>query len=94
MTRTTDFPDPALDNRSRVVREAEARDEERARLRQEQASPHQSPRERILFWERLYGLSLPVGPHPLLSLVASSTGLTVEQIHAEQRRRLIPGASP
>jgi hypothetical protein len=84
--------DIGLDSRTRIVRDAEAREEERARLREAQSSPHHAPQERIRLWERLYGLPLPNGQHPLLSLIAASTGLTLEQIRAEQRRRgSIPG---
>jgi hypothetical protein len=51
-------------------------------------APTLSPHERISTWERLHALKLPrSADHPLAGLIASQTGLTVEDISAEQRRR-------
>ena len=50
--------------------------------------PTLSPHERISTWERLHALKLPrSADHPLAGLIASQTGLTLEDISAEQRRR-------
>lgn len=62
---------------------------ERRRLEvAELVSDHHTLEERIRIWERLYGLTLPQSPdHPLVSIIAARTQLTVEQIAGEQRRR-------
>lgn len=67
--------------------------QERAALRdselEDQASPVKGPRERIETWERLHALRLPRTPdHLLLKVIATQTGLTVAQVHEEQRRRV------
>lgn len=55
--------------------------------------PTLSPRERISSWERLYALELPrSADHPLAKLIASQTGLTLEDIRAEQAHRRSPAA--
>jgi hypothetical protein len=47
-----------------------------------------TPEERIRLWEKLHVLSLPrIATHPLLSLIASQTALTLQQVQDEQRRR-------
>ena len=70
--------------------------EEAAKRRQtqidEQSSPLNSPPVRIRAWERLHQIDLPRDPnHRLLQLIATNTGLTVDEIHAEQQAR---GAVP
>jgi len=50
-----------------------------------------TPDARIRAWERTHGLSLPRSAvHPVLNSVAAATHLTLEQVQAEQRRRLMP----
>ena len=48
-----------------------------------------TPDARIRAWERTHGLSLPRNAaHPVLTSVAAATHLTLDQVQAEQRRRL------
>lgn len=50
-----------------------------------------APEARIRAWERTHGLSLPrSAEHPVLNSVAAATHLTLDQVQAEQRRRLQP----
>ena len=50
-----------------------------------------TPDARIRAWERTHGLSLPrSATHPVLNSVAAATHLTLDQVQAEQRRRLMP----
>ena len=76
------------DYRARIVRQqVEAAEDRQQRLR-EQTSMQNSPERRIRIWEHLHALSLPrVATHPLLAVVASQTGLTLEQVQDEQRQR-------
>lgn len=54
----------------------------------EQRSPLNSPSERIRIWERRHQLPLPRRPdHALLSTIVTDTGLTLEDVHAEQQQR-------
>jgi hypothetical protein len=79
------------DPRAQALRAAEERAQERARLLERQASTLHTPEERIRLWEKLHALSLPrASTHPLLSLIATQTALTLEQVHDEQRRRASP----
>ena len=66
--------------------------EEAAKRRQaqidEQSSPLNSPPVRITAWERLHQIDLPRDSnHRLLQLIATDTGLTVDEIRAEQQAR-------
>jgi hypothetical protein len=76
------------DYRDRVARQnVEALEDRRQRLR-EQTSLQNTPERRIRIWEHLHALSLPrAAHHPLLAVVASQTGLTIEQVQEEQRHR-------
>ena len=50
-----------------------------------------TPDVRIRAWERTHHLSLPRdAAHPVLVSVATATHLTLEQVQAEQKRRLAP----
>ena len=54
----------------------------------EQHSPANAPADRIRIWERLHQLSLPINPaHRLLQVIATATGLSFEEVQAEQRER-------
>ena len=54
----------------------------------EQSSPLNSPSVRIQAWERLHQLELPRDPaHRLLDIVAANTGLSVDEVRAEQTAR-------
>jgi hypothetical protein len=76
------------DPRAQAIRAAEERAQERARLIERQSSSLHTPEERIRLWENLHVLSLPrASTHPLLSLIALQTALTLQQVQDEQRRR-------
>jgi hypothetical protein len=79
------------DYRARLAHEQVlAEDRRRAELSELRATAN-APEARIRAWERTHGLSLPRGAeHPVLVSVAAATSLTLEQVHAEQRRRLQP----
>jgi hypothetical protein len=54
----------------------------------EQCSPFKTPADRIRIWERLHQLSLPrISDHRLVTVIAANTGLSVEEVQAEQRAR-------
>lgn len=61
---------------------------ERQRQLDAQASPHNTPAERIRIWEQLHGLNLPRDSgHRLLPIIAMQTGLALAAVEEEQRRR-------
>jgi hypothetical protein len=79
------------DYRSRLALEQSHADERRRAELSELTAAANAPAARIRAWERTHGLSLPRGmEHPVLSSVVAATHLTLEQVHAEQRRRLAP----
>lgn len=78
----------AADRRAAVRLENERKASERRSELESLTAPTLSPRERISTWERLYALKLPrSADHPLAKLIASQTGLTLEDIRAEQAHR-------
>jgi len=69
--------------------------ERRQRELSEQCSSANPPADRIRIWERLHQLSLPVDPaHRLLKVIASGTGLSFEEVRAEQRERAAAKSKP
>jgi hypothetical protein len=57
----------------------------------EQTSMLNAPTARIRIWERLHQLALPRDPnHRLVSVIATDTGLTLDEVREEQRLRLAP----
>jgi hypothetical protein len=77
------------DYRSRLALEQFQAEERRQRDFAEQSSTLNAPDARIRAWEKMHGLRLPRDPaHPVLSVVVAVTGLTLEQVHEEQRRRV------
>jgi len=76
------------DYRTRIaVLRAEAL-KRREQERSEQCSPLNSAADRIRIWERRHQLPLPRNPtHVLLADIAAGTGLTLEDVQAEQRLR-------
>ncbi len=74
--------------RERIARQqVEVFESRRQRLR-EQSSVQNSPGRRIRIWEHIHALRLPSAVHhPLLAVVASQTGLSLEQVQEEQRLR-------
>ena len=79
------------DYRARLAMEQVHADDRRRAELSEMTAVANTPDARIRAWERTHGLSLPrSAEHPVLSSVAAVTHLTLEQVHAEQRRRLKP----
>ncbi|HTY95073.1 MAG TPA: hypothetical protein VMC02_14375 [Steroidobacteraceae bacterium] len=57
----------------------------------EQSSTDKSPAERIRVWEQRHQIDLPRDPaHRLIRLIAENTGLSTEQVRAEQQLRAQP----
>jgi hypothetical protein len=78
------------DYRIRLALEKEHADERHRLEMSELTATANTSDVRIRAWERTHGLSLPRGAsHPVLNSVAAATRLTLEQVHAEQRRRLM-----
>ena len=77
--------------RTRLALErAQVDDRRRAELSELTATTN-TPDARIRAWERTHGLTLPrAATHPVLNSIAAATRLTMEQVHAEQRRRVTP----
>jgi len=49
-----------------------------------------SPADRIRLWETVYRIRLPSRPnHSLIRVIAERTGLTADDVVAEQRRRAV-----
>ena len=77
--------------RTRLALEQLQADDRRRVEMSELTATTNTPDARIRAWERTHGLSLPrAATHPVLNSVAAATRLTLEQVHAEQRRRLMP----
>lgn len=73
----------------RLALEAEERLHQRQRALAEQSSTANPPDVRIRAWEKVHALRMPGdAAHPVLDVIAYGTGLTLEQIHEEQRVRL------
>jgi len=79
------------DYRARLALEQVHADERRRVEMSELTATTNAPDARIRAWERTHGLSLPrAAAHPVLNSVAAATRLTLEQVQAEQRRRVAP----
>lgn len=73
--------------------EAEALERRQQEL-SEQRSPSRTPADRIRIWERRHQLSLPRSPdHHLLTVIAANTGLSLDDLRAEQRLRGAPASA-
>ena len=69
-----------------LAAEAEAHAARRRVELEELRSDLMSPEQRIRAWERVHGLTLPRDPnHRILSAIAVSTRLTLEQVRAVQQ---------
>lgn len=67
--------------------QAEAAERRQQQIDQ-QSSPLNNPSVRIKTWERLHQVDLPRDPaHRLITVIAANTGLTVDEIRAEQHQR-------
>jgi len=87
----------ASDYRLRLAEERVEAEERRRVELLDLSSTANPPAARIRAWERTHGLTLPrAASHPVLNSVAAATHLTLEQVHEEQRRRLmpVPAATP
>jgi len=62
--------------------------ERRQQQLHEQSSPLNTPSDRIRIWERLHQVQLPRNPsHRLIAVIAANTGLTANEVRAEQELR-------
>jgi hypothetical protein len=76
------------DYRSRVAAEQSQAVERRRQELAQQLSVANAPDMRIRAWEKAHGLRLPNdAAHPVLTVIAAITHLTLEEVHEEQRRR-------
>ena len=79
------------DFRAAARRAEEERAYARLRELELQTSSACSPEERIRIWERLHALRLPTAAgHPLVSVIAAHTQLSVRAVRDEQQRRGAP----
>jgi hypothetical protein len=77
--------------RTRLALEQVQADDRRRLELSELTATTNTPDARIRAWERTHGLTLPrASEHPVLNSVAAATRLSLDQVHAEQRRRLLP----
>jgi hypothetical protein len=85
---TVQAGDSTTDYRTRMARlKAEALEHWQKQLA-EQSSVLKSPSDRIRVWERRHQIDLPRDPgHRLIKLIAANTGLSAEDVYAEQRLR-------
>ena len=82
------------DYRVRMALEQTHSEEVRRNELLELSATANAPDARIRAWERTHGLTLPrAAAHPVLNSIAAATRLTLDQVHAEQRRRLMPVSS-
>ncbi len=83
------------DFRARIAQDQAEAIEKRQRELAEQTSDANTPSARIRIWERLHQIALPRNPaHRVLSVIAANTGLSIEQVRAEQRQRTLPTGEP
>ena len=72
----------------RLAHEESERAEKRRQELAEQRSELNPPDVRIRAWEKIHQLRLPSDPaHPVLLVIAVSTGLTLADVREEQRIR-------
>ena len=72
----------------RLAHEESERAEKRRQELAEQRSALNPPDVRIRAWEKVHQLRLPSDPaHPVLLVIAVSTGLTLADVREEQRMR-------
>jgi hypothetical protein len=83
------------DYRQRVAALRAEADRRREHELSEQRSPTNSAADRIRIWERRHQLQIPQRhDHLLLANIAADTGLTLEDVRAEQRQRLAARSGP
>lgn len=83
------------DHRQRAaILQAEALERRRRELG-EQREPSKSAADRIRIWERLHQLLLPPSPgHRLITIIATDTGLSLDEVRNEQRVRAAAKVAP
>jgi len=76
------------DHKARIAQERQQDLERKQEEVLELISERNSPAQRVVIWERRHGLTLPLDSnHRALGVIAAATGLALEQMHEEQRRR-------
>jgi hypothetical protein len=79
-----------VDYRRRRELDEEARAERRRLDVAEQTLEPNAPGVRIRAWEKVHALRMPSSPeHPVLSLIAVATQLSLADVHEEQRVRSV-----
>lgn len=79
------------DYRARMALEKAERDEKRRLELEEQRSETNSPRARVMAWEKAHALCMPSDTdHPILLVIAQATRLSLAEIRKEQQARAIP----
>ncbi len=74
--------------RNRVTRLQAEAIERRQKELEEQASPQNDAPTRIRIWERIHEIELPRSPtHHLVGVIASDTGISRDEVLAEQLKR-------
>ena len=78
------------DHRERLTLEEEERERKRTSQFEELRSEVNSVSVRIRAWEKMHGLRLPSDPkHPILRVIASTTGIPVACLREEQQARRV-----
>jgi hypothetical protein len=79
------------EHRARVAIEEETRIAKRLAAQAEQCESSTTPEARIRAWERLHELRLPSdAAHPIISIIALATHLTVAEVWQVQQARDTP----
>jgi len=82
----------AAERREQATLRQAALQAEKERSLARQRSMDTPPATRIALWESRHDLTLPRDPsHPLMRIIAEQTGLDLEQVLAEHRRRALLG---
>jgi len=83
------------DHRERIALEEEERARKRTSQFEELRSEVNSVPGRIRAWEKMHGLRLPSDPaHPILRVIASTTGVSLSCLREEQRARHLKQMTP
>ena len=78
------------DHRERLALEEEERERKRTNQFEELRSEVNSVSIRIRAWEKMHGLRLPSdAAHPILRVIASTTGISLECLMEEQQARRV-----
>jgi hypothetical protein len=83
--------DAMVDYRERMERQRLEAEQRREMDRVEQRATHNTPDARVRIWERLHQLKLPQdAAHPILSIIAQQTALSMDELLEVQRQRSTP----